>query len=184
MDRFPSIQINGKRYCFEHLNPFTTTFTLPAKLNQPSQTYHCIIEFSSHCFTRSFNTRQNETFHNISSELIYRDKKETRIFCPERYELSLRLPGILKTLNQYKCFFTSADDKFLTIELLTEKQEKVQYEIYFSLKKSNKANTDIHIFINSAYPRTTPQNRPKRKPISLFILLYNTLHNRKIKKPL
>ncbi|MCQ9329211.1 hypothetical protein [Pelistega suis] len=183
MSKFSQITIDGEIYNLEHLNPFPVTFTQSAKAIDTAKHYSCIFEFSSHCFTRSINSRQGESIHSVPSGLIYNDKKETRLFCTEQYTLSKYLPDILRNLDTHKCFFTSADDKFLTIELITQ-DKTIQYEIYFSLKKSTQPNTDIHIFINSAYPRTNALKHQKRKPISFFILLHNTLHNKKIRKPI
>jgi hypothetical protein len=119
--------------------------------------------------------------------LHYSLATETRIFCFERHRYSLQLPQIIKELANRKCFFTSADDKFLTIEVQNEEGKTVDYEIYFSLKKSKEKQCDIHLFINSAYIRSDdykPVNHPiRRKSISFFVLLHNTLTNKRIKKP-
>jgi hypothetical protein len=36
---------------------------------------------------------------------IYRDNRETRTFCPERYQRSFDLPNIIRTLERRRCEF-------------------------------------------------------------------------------
>lgn len=86
-------------------------------------------------------------------------------------------------MTKNKCYFTSANDKFLSIDVI-EDEKKINYEIYFSLKKSSLKECDVHIFINSAYIRSDNKTIPRRKNISFFVLLNNTITNKKIKKPL
>lgn len=181
------ISFNG--YDLSHLNPFLWEFIQPARNEITEKRYKVLFEFSHHCFTKSPNKYKGETLANYPAELKYETEKETRIFCIERYQLSLRLPEILKEMDKNKCFFTSADDKFMTISIEEDNGEIVDYEIYFSLKKSNIKNEvcALYIFINSAYKRTEDYklHSPRRhlKPVSLFVLLYNTLNNKRIKKP-
>lgn len=172
-----------KVYSLSHLNSFRVTYIQPATKDKQEKKYHCIIEFSTHCFTKDphKNTSDNTKY---SDELIYKTEKENRIFCFERYNLSFRLPNILKNeMTKNKCYFTSANDKFLSIDVI-EDEKKINYEIYFSLKKSSLKECDVHIFINSAYIRSDNKTIPRRKNISFFVLLNNTITNKKIKKPL
>ena len=92
----------------------------PASASSDEKIYRCIVEFSGHCFTKSPNQRKGETLASYESELHYSLATETRIFCFERHRYSLQLPQIIKELANRKCFFTSADDKFLTIEVQNE----------------------------------------------------------------
>lgn len=189
---FESFAYRGQVYDLSHLIPFTAIYTqearsLLAEETKPKKQYRCIVEFSGHCFTKSPNTRKGETLADFPSELHYPLEKETRVFCFERYHYSLRLPEIIRGLASRKCFFTSADSKFLTVEIQTENGRTLDYEIYFSLKKSRAKQYDIHLFINSAYIRSDDYKlhgkSVRRKPISFFILLNNTLSSKRIKKP-
>lgn len=182
MKQYEPFVINEHIFSLSHLDPFYTEYVQPAKQDKGEKRYRCLIEFSSHCFTRSPNKHKGETLESYDSTLHYTTQKETRIFCFERYQLSLQLPDILREMDKQKCFFTSANDKFLTISIQNQAGENVDYEIYFSLKKSKKC--DVHIFINSAYVRSADyQAAPlRRKPISFFVLLNNTLINKRIKK--
>ncbi|OOH85722.1 hypothetical protein BMT54_11510 [Pasteurellaceae bacterium 15-036681] len=180
MENFESF--NG--YDLSHLNAFHHVFSQQATDKKPEKLYHCIIEFSSHCFTKSLNKNKQESLADYPIHTHYITEREQRIFCPIRYNLSLKLPTILRNLDKQKCFFTSADDKFLTVSIQNSNGEIVDYEIYFSLKRATRKNSDVHIFINSAYVRSEKieQKKIRRKAISLFVLLHNTLHNKRIKQ--
>lgn len=188
--KFEPFNYQGQVYDLSHLAPFSHVYVQAAcpKTGAAEKHYRCIVEFSGHCFTKSPNLRQHETLDDFPIDLHYelttqKNVKETRIFDFERYQHSLQLPNIIKELDKRKCFFTSADDKFLTVEIQSETGEKLNYEIYFSLKKANAKNHDVHIYINSAYIRDGVSIANNRKSIKLFTLLHNTLLGKRIKKP-
>lgn len=183
-------EYQGQVYDLSHLSPFSHEYIQAASAytGQPEKRYRCIIEFSGHCFTKSPNLRKQESLDDFPVELHYalttqKNISETRIFDFERYQYSLQLPSIIKELDKRKCFFTSADDKFLTVEIPSSTGVKLNYEIYFSLKKSHAKNHDVHIYINSAYVRCGVSIANNRKSIKLFTLLHNTLCGKRIKKP-
>lgn len=185
MPNFEPFEYNEQCYSLSHLNMFYTEFIQPKTATKAEKRYRCLIEFSSHCFTKSPNVHKGESLNDYPTSQHYITNKEIRLFCLERYELSKKLPDILASLDKQKCFFTSADDKFLTISIQTQSGETKDYEIYFSLKKAKQC--DVHIFINSAYLRSQDYQTStpiRRKPISLFVLLHNTLTNKRIKRPL
>lgn len=175
-----------RQYDLSHLNAFYTEFIQPANKEKEEKMYRCLIEFSHHCFTKSPNVYKGETLNDYPDEIRYITDKETPLFCWDLHELSKQLPQIVRQMDQQKCFFTSANDKFLTVSLQTKSGKTVDYEIYFSMKKSKLC--DVHIFINSAYLRSLDyqpkQQSPRRKTISFFVLLHNTMHNKRIKRPL
>lgn len=138
--KFLNFNYKGQVFDLSHLAPFYCEYIHPASASSDEKIYRCIVEFSGHCFTKSPNQRKGETLASYESELHYSLATETRIFCFERHRYSLQLPQIIKELANRKCFFTSADDKFLTIEVQNEEGKTVDYEIYFSLKKSKKNN--------------------------------------------
>lgn len=182
MKSYESFCYNELELSLSHLNAFYTEYIQEGKGGKPEKRYRCLIEFSHHCFTKSPNTHKQETLDDYSPDLHYKTDKEIRIWDQQRYELSKKLPNILRKIDRQKCFFTSANDKFLTISIQDKDGKNVDYEIYFSLKKSK--SCDVHIFINSAYIRSNdykPQSgKLKRKPISFFVLLNNTITNKRI----
>lgn len=185
MKSYDSFFYQDTELSLSHLDTFYVEYVQPAKGDKDEKIYRCLIEFSHHCFTKSPNIHKNEKLSDYSQSLHYKTEKETRIWDWERYELSKKLPSILRNIDKQKCFFTSANDKFLTVSIQNRNGESVDYEIYFSLKKSH--TCDVHIFINRAYLRSDDykpsSGKLKRKPISFFVLLTNTIMNKRIRKP-
>ncbi|WP_312266244.1 hypothetical protein [Neisseria sp.] len=186
MNVFSKFKYKDTVYDLTHLKPLTCEYIQsPNEKGQSEKRYRCIIEFSTHCFTKGPNTRKNETLADFDPALHYITEKETRIFCFDRYYVSHQLPEILREIDKRHCFFTSADDKFLTVSLIGKDGKEIDYEIYFSLRRAKEKKYDVHIFINSAYIRDKNYGgvQPSRKKVSLFVLLHNTLMNKKIKRP-
>jgi len=92
------------------------------------------------------------------------------------------LPGIIRGLVGRKCFHASAVQKnFFIVEIVDENSNKVDYEVYFKLVRTSK---ELRLFVQSAFPRDIENygNRPKSKPIRFEIILYNTLHEKRIRR--
>ncbi|QMT34438.1 hypothetical protein LNQ82_08515 [Conchiformibius steedae DSM 2580] len=185
MSDFSDFHYQEQVYDLSHLEPMYVSYIQAAgKAGETEKIYRCIVEFSGHCFTKAPNQAKGETLADFPSDLHCILPKETRIFCFERYAYSKKLPQIIQELAQRKCFFTSADDKFLTVEVEGTDGERVDYEIYFSLKKSRDKRCDVYIFINSAYIRDKERQQHTRyKPVSFYVLLNNTVCNKRIKRP-
>ena len=118
MNNHSHFVFNGENYELSHLNTFHHKFIQAAQGNKPERVYDCIIEFSHHCFTKSPNSNAGETLNSYSADLLYETSKETRVFCFERYDLSFKLPSLIKELHTLKCFFSKDDKKFLTFKIL------------------------------------------------------------------
>lgn len=168
--RWMPFQYDGTEYDLQHLHPRTVVYTQPEKGANPPRNYTVDVIFSLHCFTRGL---ENE---NSDPGLLYSDSRETRIFDLRRYELSKRLPGIIANLTICKCFHTGRGN-FFTIKILDDICVPVEYEIYFTASKSPKAGI-VNLYVQSAYARDVSHrgNRPRMKPISFSVILYNTLH--------
>ena len=115
----------------------------------------------------------------------YSDHRENRVLDFRRYNLSLQLPAIVKSLMTRKCFHTERGN-FFTVSIVDEGGDKVDYEIYFTVSKSSKAGI-INLFIQSAYPRDAAysSSRPRKhpKPIGFPVIVYNVLNRIPIKAP-
>ena len=99
MKAFPKFDYQGSEYDLTHLTAFSCDYIQPAKSDGTAEKrYRCIIEFSSHCFTRGENKRKGEKLSDIEPALHYVTAKETRIFCFERYQVSKMLPQIMREI--------------------------------------------------------------------------------------
>jgi hypothetical protein len=164
-------------YDLSHLHPRTITFTQAAKGDKAERTYTVNVVFGLHCFTRGL--KENE---QPDPALCYSDSRETRIFDFERFELSRRLPAIIENLPQSKCFHTGHTNYF-SIEVVNDQGRVTEYEIYFAVTRSGTKGGGLTIFVQSAYLRDDQHgsNKPQKKAIRFYVILFNTLNNRPIK---
>jgi hypothetical protein len=175
--RWRAFEYNGKVYPLSHLHPRTITYRQPAKGDNPERIYTVNVEFGLHCFTRSISSEQEP-----APPLLYGDSREQREFDFKRYELSKLLPSIVETLPDRKCFHTERGN-FFCVEMVDDQGARVEYDVFFEASKSSKAG--LNLFLQSAYMRDAlhKANRPRRKPIRFFVILFNTLKCRPIKPP-
>jgi hypothetical protein len=176
--QWKSFQFCGKVYDLAHLHPRSLIYWQPAKGNAPARVYMVDVMFGLHCFTRG---RDQDVTHE--NALLYGDDRETRVFDFVRYELSKRLPEIIEGLAQRKCYHTGKGN-FFSVEIVREDGEVIEYDIFFAASRSS-AKGRINLFVQSAYVRDAnyASNRPDRKPIGFYVILFNTLNNKPIKAP-
>jgi hypothetical protein len=168
----------GSVYDLSHLHPCAVTYEQLAKKDVPARIYQVDLIFGLHCFTRGID-KNGDT----ERSLLYRDSRETRIFDFVRYEMSKRLPEIMTGLAQRKCFHTGKGN-FFSIEIVRMDGSVVEYDIFFAVSRSS-IRGRINLFVQSAYIRdeSHASNRPATKPISLYVILFNTLNNKTIRVP-
>jgi hypothetical protein len=137
------------------------------------------IIFSLHCFTRGFQPDEEP-----EAALLYGDARETRIFDFKRYELSKRLPEIIKDLPRRKCYHTGKGN-FFSVEIVNaEDRSFIEYDIFLAASRSTRKGI-INLYVQSACVRDMEHgsNRPHEKPIGFYIILSNTLNKRPIRPP-
>lgn len=168
-------EYEGRLYSVSHLDPFEWSYT--TKDEKPRKTYKFYVLFSMHCFTR--NPIKGE---QPSKELLYRSRKEERVFCFERYHLSMRLPEIIRNLNERQCYHTN-HECFFTIEILSKENGLLEYEIYFDVSRAEKRGY-LRLFVKSAYVRSEEYkaSRPKKRKIHFDVISYNKQNKKPIKK--
>ena len=174
--RWKSFKHAGREYDLSHLHPFSMDVVQPAQNEKPELRYSVDVLFSLHCFTRSSEAGDG-------AELAYSDNRETRTFCFERHKYSQYLPGIIRQINERVCYHTGKGN-FLTIEIFTEDNRRIEYEVYFVVSKSGKRPPRLNLFVQSAYVRD--QGREYRKTtrkIRFSVVAFNTLNNKPIKVP-
>lgn len=165
---------SGQEYDLSHLHPFSMEVLQPAQGDKPERIYGVDVIFSLHCFTRSVQEGDDET-------LAYSDNRETRTFCFDRYKYTQYLPAVIRKINERTCYQTGKGN-FLTIEILTDENEQVEYEIYFEASKSGKKPARVNLYVQSAYVRDQGREyRKTRRKIRFSIIAYNVLHNKPIK---
>ncbi len=176
MKWFP-FEYNNETYDLSHLHPFTLEIINDAKDGKDEQKYIFDVRFSLHCFT-------NACKESDDKKLQYSDNRETRSFCFTRYQLSLKLPEIVKVIHTKRCNHTGKGNFFI-IESITEDGDLIEYEVYFDIKKSPRNNDPMKLFIQSAYVRTeeSKKYRHQAKKINFFVIAHNKKHGKPIRVP-
>ena len=165
---WPCFEFEGKTYDFSYLEEKTVSYLQAAQGTNPPRGYRVDVSYSHHCFTRSIGDE------NPTPDMIYRGHPDDlRIFDVARFRLSNRLPAITKNLMSRTCFKTNQDN-FLTVEIVN-KEQTLEYEIYFKAYKPRAKPTSISLVVQSAYVRdvTHLKDRPQKKVISFASILYD-----------
>lgn len=178
MIHWKAFEFDGVIYDLTHLHPKRLTYSQPAKGDKPELLYEVDVIFSMHCFTRGI--KQGES---PDKNLLYVDSRESRVFDFRRYGLSKELPAIVEELHRRKCHH-SGKGNFFVVEVITQKGERLDYEIYFEASRGTNRGV-INLYVQSAYVRDAAHrsNTPKKKPIGFTIILFNILNNKPIKIP-
>lgn len=165
----------GVEYDLSHLHPFDLSFTAPASDKRPERVYNLQITFSMHTFTRGLKKDE------YVPDLLYRDNREVRAFDFVRYELSKKLPEIVRELGNRRCYHTNHGN-FFTIELVDENGEAEEYEVYFKVSKASRKGW-LNLYIESAYTRDTSYqtSQPKKRKIGFQVIAYNIMQGKEIK---
>jgi hypothetical protein len=166
---------DGITYDLSHLDSVTLTFEQPAKDDKPARLYTVNVFFGLHCFTRD-----PEEGEKIPSCDAYSHFGEKRMFDVDRYELSKRLPDLVKTLTTRKCFHNK-DRNFFTIDIIAKNEQKLPYEVYFTLSRSSKEGV-LTLRVVSAFCRTKG-GHGRKQPIRFVILLFKVSNNQPVKIP-
>jgi hypothetical protein len=111
----------------------------------------------------------------------YADSREVRLFDEQRYTHSLRLPEVIRSIGDRRCFHTGHDN-FFTVELIDAQDKRVEYTVQLSRAPSKGR---LNLYVQSAYVQDDiPQRRPKpRKPIRFSVIAYNVAVGKAIKVP-
>ena len=177
MVQWKSFEYKDQIYDLSHLHPRTMEYEQPAKDGKPAHFYVVNVMFGLHCFTRRIEGTPDKS-------LIYGDSRENRLFDFSRYELSKCLPEIIGDLPQRRCYH-GKENNFFTVAMLNPHDGTViEYDIFFVVSRSLDKNI-INLFVQSAYRRDSlhVDNRPRFQPIGFHIILFNTLHGRRIRPP-
>jgi hypothetical protein len=141
--KWKPFELGDKCYDLSHLDPFSFELVVEAKDNKPAQNYQIQVEFSMHCFTRDLREGA------YLSALEYSDGRETRLFDEGRFELSRRLPDIVRSVSCRKLFY-GKDGNHFTVERIPIEGEVrfLQYAVFFKISRKGDA---LNFYVQSAY---------------------------------
>jgi hypothetical protein len=187
-DRWASIGIRGylrwkdhapgtiERYPLSHLHPFIQRIELESAGIHSAVAVDLYISFGLHTFTRSIEPYDKD-------RQFYRDNREIRKFCPERYRRSLELPAIIRTLEQRRCEFArgfNGQVNYVTVETTDGKR----YAAFFDLRRFKKVGPHgIHLRVQSAYILDPDKPAPGKGRIHFHALLGHVLRGTRPRRP-
>lgn len=163
----------GMVYSLDHLHPFRLDYYLGATLTRNAVHADIYVGFGLHCFTRKVRDARPPVEP-------YADTREVRDFCLERYEHSLRLPQIIRTLEERQCGF-GKNDNYLTVD---DSDSPVRYAVFFNMKRWPKRGPGaLLLVIQSAYPLELTKPHPSLGRIRFNVLVGHALRGTRPKVP-
>ncbi len=160
----PDFTHQGQRYTLGHLNGFDHTYTSVDPKTSAPASYAVRVLFDDHCYTKGVALGEPYDLALFISQTV----REVRVFDPQRYQLSLLLPALVKDLLNRQCYF-GEQENFVTVDLSTGEK----YNVYFSLSKMGK-RAGLRLRVQSAYLR---EQQDKLQKVRFGLLLRNTQHN-------
>jgi hypothetical protein len=136
MPYWSELIVEGKAIDLFHLEPFEFT-VMPLGLEGDAT---ISVRFTDHCFTETFDQMR----HTATVRSNQASSRELRAFSAERYELSKRLPDILRAMNGRKIASTR-EGNLVNVTL----QDGRRYPVFFTMQKVGTRR--VKLFVVSAY---------------------------------
>jgi hypothetical protein len=172
-DHVPSA---SEHYTLFHLHPFVQDIELAGTGKHPACSVKLYVSFGLHTFTRSIEP------HDEDHE-IYRDNREARTFCPNRYGRSFELPNIIRTLEKRRCEFARGMAGLVNY-VTVETTDGERYAAFFDLRRFRKVGpAAVHLAVESAYVLARDKPAPGRGRIHFHTLLGHVLRGTIPRRP-
>jgi hypothetical protein len=160
----------GREIAFGHLDPFFFT-CLCSRIGRELKIE---TRFSNHVFTIGFDPEVHQ-----KSQIVIRDSSGPRVFDPDRYEMSLQLPDLIRSLPKCKVTQNPAERNYVYAAVFPADS---YYHAFFTVQKADKPSGDLKLHVESAYSKATPvpnYNPPRR--IRFDALATKTYHKEPVR---
>jgi hypothetical protein len=147
----------GHGYELHHMQSFTTPFEVMLSKETGKTSVNAMVIFSNHCFSKKYHEEQDDHRHIISKEIKKDGTEEERVFCPQRWEFSKRLPDIIKGLCYKDCFQGKEKEIIFRQEGKSGHGQHDGWYICMRLVYKRDRKCPLEIWVRSAHKRT---NRP------------------------
>lgn len=153
---FPPLYVDGQLYEFDHLNPFQ--LVVPSKLARKDLVVD--IKFTNHCF--SYGDEDTDADEGV----LFDQNGKRRLFCPDRYELSLELPGILEAMNSAPVKVRQTTARRNWSHVIQVDNDELPYDgpyyVFFELKRASREDgDDLKLTVESAYHEKEGYDPPR-----------------------
>lgn len=142
MPYFPPCTIDGEAIDLAHLEPFAARF----EIRNLGRSLTIDVKFSNHCFTTAFDPAVHQRSY------VVMDGRRERAFDRERFELSRRLPDMIRSLPDGPVWLTASDRNYAYVARLADEDGR-SYPMFFHLKRlRDEAPRNLSLVVESAYP--------------------------------
>lgn len=166
------LRIRGQVHDLAHLDPFqfevsSTKVPRPLRIN---------VRFTNHCFSEAFDPIKHPT-----DEPVIPDGPRRRAFCPDRYSLTTRLPGLIRDLADpaARVHETAARRNWMHAAIIEVPVAGTRYQIFFELRRTipeRRRLQDLDMVVESAYPADPNRPEPNILGPVRFALLAGSLY--------
>lgn len=167
---FGPLNVGNVIHDLGHLDPIR--FQVPSEKLKRDLKVRC--RFSNHTFTRSFDNEPD-----IATSLIIMDGPRQRVFCPERYQLSLHLPEVITRLRFPQIYVHQTTHRrnwlyVAAVDICSDgSTAATHYQTFFTIRKASgdhDVREDLEMVVESAYA-----SDGLRPPALLGRMLFTTL---------
>jgi hypothetical protein len=133
---------DGRVHSMVHLHPHRFTLHMAERPGWGACDIEIRVGYASHAFTKSCPP-------DIAPHPHYSKQGDRRVFCPERYALSLQLPALVANLETHRCYATNYENYFV-VEALASLPSDSEYWVFFDIKRATEPHA-VKVFVESAY---------------------------------
>ena len=168
----PPLRIHDAVYDLSHLHAFRFE-AMSVKVPRPLRIN---VRFTNHCFSEVFDPAKH-----LAEEPVIMDGRRRRVFCPDRYALSLRLPGLIRALADPGAYVHETVERrnWMYAAVVEIPVATSRYQIFFELRRTipdRRRLQDLDMVVESAYPADPARPQPNILGRVRFLLLAGSLY--------
>ena len=172
----PPLLIRGLAYDLAHLDPFR----FDVSSNKVPRPLRINVRFTNHCFSEAFDPTKHP-----GDEPVVQDGQRRRAFCPDRYNLSQRLPALIRGLADpaTRVYETAARRNWMYAAIIEAPVVGTRYQVFFELRRTTPERRrlqDLDMVVESAYPADPNRPEPNILGPVRFALLAGALYLGKV----
>ena len=141
VSHFKEMHFGNTTHDLSHLDP------LKLGIQFEDNAYTAPVRFSCHCFTETFDASRHD------GRAAYEHGNETRAFDTVRYQLSLSLPDLFRTLGNKIVYHTKRGSFFFIRRLPDETANVVLPHVVFRTYTADMDGADVIVEVASACPK-------------------------------
>jgi len=149
---YESLVIEGNTYDFEHLEPFT--LIVPSE--KAKRDLRVRVRYTTHCFSVS-----HDPLIHAPGGYVFKDHGDReRLFCADRYRMSLSLPTIMKRLEHPDVKVTQTAARRNWVYTIKIEHPDGPYYVFFEVRHARNNQQDMMLTVESAYLQGAENSGP------------------------